>query len=481
MKLQYRIFLIFILLGISNLIYAESYHTKLGNDKKSEIKLSFNYSLTTSLLNPPYVSGVINDDTDPAATKGVFINIESTSKSNGEIKIIAESDNILVVKNEQILVVKNQQTINVKIIPSNVGYANIKITAIFGKSNYSISIYYACSNTNSLFYKTIWHTGISDASAAIALDHNYMIVADDEKNQLCIFKRSSSGLPVDKFDYSNLLDLSDGNGESVKEIDCEAAARSIKNPNRIYWLGSMSNGGKSNKVEENRNRIFATDLSDSGENTKFQFKGFTSNLRSKILKWGDSNGLKFSKSADYGMSPKQKDGFNIEGMVFGPDSTTLYIALRAPLAPINDRKNSIIIPILNFENWFNNGKPTSEPILDKPLFLNLGTKGIRDIILLKNNKYLIVAGSCDEKKEASLFLWSGLRKDSVVEIKTNQINEINPEAVLEFKDELGNNYIELISDCGSDIYYDDNISAKYLVPEYKKFRSDLIKINFTEF
>ena len=481
MKLQNRICLVFILLGVTNLIHANCYHSKLGNDKKSEIKLSFNYSLTTSLLNPPYVSGVINDDNDPAAIKGIFINIERTNKSNKDLKIIAESDNILVLKNENILVQKNEQTINVKIIPSKVGYANIKITAIVDKSTYSIDIYYACSNATSLFYKTIWHTGISDASAAIALDHNYMIVADDEKNQLCIFNRSLSGLPFYKFDYSNLLNLSDGNGESIKEVDCEAATRSIKNPNRIYWMGSMSNGGKSNKLEENRNRIFATDITDSAENTKFLFKGFISNLRSKILKWGDINGLNLSRSADYGMSPKQKDGFNIEGMVFGPDSTTLYIAFRAPLAPVDDRKSAIIIPILNFENWFNNGKPTSEPIFDKPIFLNLGTKGIRDIILLKNNKYLIVAGSSDEKKEFSLFLWSGLRKDSLVEIKTNQINEINPEAVLELKDELGNNYIELISDCGRDIYYDDNISAKYLVPEYKKFRSDIIKINNLNF
>ena len=327
--------------------------------------------------------------------------------------------------------------------------------------------------SDNFFNKTIWHTGISDASAAISLKNNFMIVADDEKNELCVFNRLSSGLPLEKFEYSKFLNLQDASGDIVKEIDCEAATRSLINPNRVYWLGAMSNGGKSNKIENNRDRLFATDITDSGSNTTFNFIGYISSLRNTILKWGDANGLDFKKSGAYGTSPKQKNGFNIEGMVFGPDSTTLYICLRAPLAPI-ERKKSIIIPIMNFENWFNNGKPSSEPIIGEPILLDLGERGIRDIVLMKNKQYIIIAGHCDEIKESSLFLWSGNRNEKIIELSNSNLNKINPEAILEFTDSIGKKYIELISDCGREVYYDDNVIGKYLIPEFKKFRSDFI-------
>ena len=441
--------------------------------KINEIKLSFNYVLTTPLLNPPNISGVLNDSTDAAAIQGIYINIETPLKKNTDIRIKAESDNIEVVRNDNIVFQQNGKAINLKIIPSKNGYANIKVTVYEGSAMGSIDINYACSNNDNFFNKTIWHTGISDASAAISLKNNFMIVADDEKNELCVFNRLSSGLPLQKFEYSKFLNLQDASGDIVKEIDCEATTRSLINPNRVYWLGSMSNGGKSNKIENNRDRLFATDIIDSGSNTTFNFIGYISSLRNTILKWGDANGLDFKKSGAYGTSPKQKNGFNIEGMVFGPDSTTLYICLRAPLAPI-ERKKSIIIPIMNFENWFNNGKPSSEPIIGEPILLDLGERGIRDIVLMKNKQYIIIAGHCDEIKESSLFLWSGNRNEKIIELSNSNLNKINPEAILEFTDSIGKKYIELISDCGREVYYDDNVIGKYLIPEFKKFRSDFI-------
>jgi len=155
--------------------------------KINEIKLSFNYVLTTPLLNPPNISGVLNDSTDAAAIQGIYINIETPLKKDTDIRIKAESDNIEVVRNDNIVFQQNGKVINLKIIPSKNGYANIKVTVYEGSAMGSIDINYACSNNDNFFNKTIWHTGISDASAAISLKNNFMIVADDEKNELCVF------------------------------------------------------------------------------------------------------------------------------------------------------------------------------------------------------------------------------------------------------------------------------------------------------
>ena len=64
----------------------------------------------------------------------------------------------------------------------------------------------AASNTPAT---TRFHTGSSDASAAIAIDENYMIVGDDEMNKLFVYNRKSPGLPITSFDFNGLLGLTD--------------------------------------------------------------------------------------------------------------------------------------------------------------------------------------------------------------------------------------------------------------------------------
>lgn len=468
----------FYLIICCNLCYSPSWAAfgKSILTTSNNIELSFNYEMTTHLIHPPYVSAVLDDPTDPVTTKGIFINV-TLSGNNPIFEAVGTSDNKDVVKDENIFIVKNQSYIQVKITPSQIGYSNIKIEVNQGKSTGNIMIYFACSASDHSFEKTIWHTGISDASAAIALDDNQCIIADDEKNGLYLYQRDTSGLPLAEWKYDSLIyDLKNNSESKLKEMDCEAATKSFKDPKRIFWIGSMSNGGKSFKIEESRNKLFATDLERSGSKTNIHFVGCINSLRDEIVKWGDANNLSFGNSAKYGASPKEKDGFNIEGMTFAPDSSTLYICLRAPLNPNDSRTSAIIVPILHFEEWFNNGHPVNKPTFDLPIILNLGERGFRDIIQLKNKQYLIIAGSCDEKRNGTLYFWSGRRNDVPIEFKDEHIKDLNPETAIEITNSNGEESIELISDCGKFIYYNDNVTAKYLKDEFKKFRSDIIKV-----
>jgi hypothetical protein len=442
--------------------------------KPSSFELSFDYLATTPLLHPPYISGVINDPTDPAATIGIVVSIMEKKDPVGpnNYTLSASSDNQSVVHDNNIIINKATGSATIKIIPSDVGYSNITLT-LKGREEQTLVINYAASLDS--YHQAIhyWHTGISDASAVVSLDSDYMVIGDDEINALFVYNRYHSGLPVAAFSYADLLNLPEGD----KETDCEAGTRSLKYPERTYWSGSMSNGGKSFKIEPNRDCLFQTNISGTGGATKFSYKGCYKDLRRQLIKWGDAHEYNLSAAANGGQSPKKVDGFNVEGIVFAPDSTTLYIGFRAPLVPLANRVNALIAPIQNFETWFNDGHPTGDPVIGAPIELNLGGRGIRDFIHLNNGGYIIIAGSSDEALNGALYTWSGRAADAPVATNNKVVTLLKAESGLEI-DSSGSftGKVQVISDNGSTIFYNDGISAKFLNPDFKKFRSDIINI-----
>jgi hypothetical protein len=444
------------------------------------ITFEFNVTATTPLLNPPYISGVIDDPTDPAAIMGIVADVKEGDKfiAASDYSVIATSDNKLIVRDNNIIISKTDGHINVKIIPSGFGYSNITLTLKRGRNTSTLVIYYASSGAADIPSNTFWHTGIADASAVVSLDSNYMVIADDEMNSLLVFHRYQSGLPVASFNYANLSGLSDGSDGNYKEVDCEAGARSFVHPERIYWSGSMSNGGKHLEEKPNRSCLFETEISGTGSTTKFTYKGHYNDLREQLLKWGDKNGYKLSSAADYGMTPKSVVGFNIEGMIFGPDSTTMYIGFRAPIVPVTNRTKALIAPIQNFEKWFNDGHSSGDPIIGDPIELNLGGRGIRDMMRLSDGNYLIIAGSSDEILNAALYTWTGKPTDVPVLTNTMDVYALKIESALEvFNDGQSTGKVQVISDNGSNIYYNDDTQTKYLQNSFKKFRSDIVDIH----
>lgn len=482
MQLQKRpIIFLYLLISVAVFSFQETANCSslftVSEYSKNELQLAFNQAATTPLLNPPYVSGDVNDKSDPAANLGLVLSVNENNRglTASSYSLTAVSDNEKVVLNDHIIIKKEDGKATIKIIPTSAGYSNIIVTLSKDNKSVSLSIYYAASDSKNA--SANFHTGSSDASAAIALDSNYMVIGDDEYNQLLVYHTNASGLPVKAFNYSNLLHLTDGDGAGYKEVDCEASARSLKHPETVYWTGSMSNGGKRFEEKANRSQIFATKISGTGLATQFEIKGSYSKLRKFLLKWGDENGYKLSASAGFGEKPKQPGGFNIEGIVFAPDSTTLYIGFRAPQVPVSNRTKALIAPIINFEQWFNEGKPTGKPTIGKPIELDLDKRGIRDIIRLSDNSYLIVAGNADAKKNAALYKWTGLEKDIPVNLNIPGISNLGAEAAIEILENgKSTGKIQLICDDGSTEWYEDGNASKNLDPRFKKFRSMVISI-----
>ena len=390
--------------------------------------------ITASPDNSFAVSGVTNDPTDPASTLGVAITIDDDATAADDLTFTVASSNLTVVPTANLIVTGTGHSRLIKIIPLAAGYSDITLTVGDGTNFTTYTLNYGASAGVSTPV-TSYSTGISDASAALPLDDNYMVIGDDEHNLLYVFNRNISGQAVKTFDFNagNLLQLTDGSTNSWKELDIEAA--SSNHSGRSYWLGSMSNSSSFN-LKPNRDRLIATDISGTGATTSIANAGWIQGLRAQLISWGDAHNYNFTASAAAGKDPKTIDGFNAEGMVFAPDNTTMYIGLRAPLVPVANRTNAVIAPIANFETWFNAINTTSSShtatsaTIGAPIELDLGGRGIRDLIVLPNGTYIIVAGSYGSASAPAIFRWTGFAADVPVELPSFDLTGLNAESAL---------------------------------------------------
>jgi hypothetical protein len=241
-------------------------------------------------------------------------------------------------------------------------------------------------------------------------------------------------------------------------------------------MGSMSNGKAPFDNKPNRDRLFATTYSGTGANTAFSFAGYVA-IKTSLLAWGDANGYAFTASAAAGVDSKAPNGFAAEGMVFGPDNTTLYVGMRAPLVPTATRTKAVIAPILNFETWFNNGAPAGEPTYGSPIELNLGGRGIRDMIRLSNGSYVIIAGSPGGDMTSAIYKWTGNATDAPIIVPSSVSGVLNMEGVMQMNTSgsLSTTSLQIITDNGDDDFYGDGGEAKGFGDLiFRKFRSEVI-------
>ncbi|PSK92492.1 T9SS type A sorting domain-containing protein [Taibaiella chishuiensis] len=447
------------------------------------LSITVNTTLNTAFIAAPQISGVLSDPTDPAATTGLVLDIKDngTSIPATDYTLTGSSSNAAVVTDANIQVTKANGRATIKILPSGAGYATLTLTLTKAGQTTTYLISYAASAAAVSPALTVFHTGYSDGSAAVSLDDNYMVIPDDEKNVLNVYDRKHSGLPVKSFDYSGIagLNLTDLDGAAPREIDVEAGVRGIANAGRTYWMGSHSN--KSNpsfNLRPNRNRIFALDVTGTGAATAFTYVGKYDGLRTALSTWSTTYNLGLDVSMAGGNDPKLINGFNIEGMAFGPDNTTMYIAFRAPLEPVSSRINALIAPVQNFETWFGTGTTTT-PVLAAPILLNLNGRGIREITRLGDNSYIIIAGDYDDAGllASAVYRWNGNPADAPVALPGFDVNNLNPEGVLPVYNSgtMLQDQLQMISDNGTAVYYGDGTVAKDLtVNNFKKFRSDIV-------
>ena len=278
------------------------------------------------------------------------------------------------------------------------------------------------------------YTGICEASAAVALDAQRFIVADDEHNVLSIYrvgkpKREST---VDLVAY---LDTTKSDGEA-KKSDIEGAAR-VKN--RIYWIASHSRDKKGHP-EKSRLRFFATDLIGQGSKTRVAIPK-TPPYRD-LLKdlTADSRFSAIADAAANKVGPEKLGGLNVEGLAATPQGH-LLIGFRNPrpwgmalLAPLQNPGEVIAGAHARF---------------GAPILLDLGKRGIRSIDWVQN-RYIIVAGPYDdgssgEGSDFALYGWSGQASEKPKRWVDAPLATLGPEAMFQIP---GTQSIHLLSDDG---------------------------------
>jgi len=443
-----------------------------------------------------YVSAVLNDPTDPAATSGILFTVSDSTAT-----LTATSNNAAVVSNSSIFITASAGKRTVKITPNGTGYATISLIA--GNSGGNSSVYkisYAASAASQNPANTFFHTSTSDASGASAIDSNYMFIADDENNFLRLYNRHHSGKEL----YA--LDITGAAGASA-ECDLEGSSASVKfnAGRRLYWIGSLGNN-KSGNLKPDRNKVIATDVSGTGAAATLTVKSYSNQMRPALISWGDANGWNFTTAAASGMIPKRIDGFNVEGLSVTHGGDTAYIGFRAPCVPLkgitpntSNRKYAVVAPVNNFETILNgSGQVSTSPIVGEPILFDLEGLGIRSIEKVGTHQYLIVAGLFTGGGSPAVYLWDGIVPSNpgitpitvnspiskltrlnlqglqdLVQVSSDGNAEGHPEAMI--ADVAGNQLlIDLISDDGTVDYYNDGTEAKSLShDEFKKFRSDL--------
>jgi hypothetical protein len=276
------------------------------------------------------------------------------------------------------------------------------------------------------------YRGMCDASAAAALGPDLFVVANDERNQLRVYRRGDADA-VDEVDLSSFLGT-----KSDKESDLEGAA-SIGQ--RIYWISSHGRN-KEGKFQERRHRFFATDMRDG---RLVHVGNFYANLLDDMIAAPQLRHFKLAQAA--AKMPEEPGAFNIEGLAATPQGG-LLIGLRNP--------SSLVIPLLNPAQVIDG----AAAVLGEAVELELGGLGIRSLELV-GDTYLIVAGPPADRGEFALYQWSGEPAHRPVRIAHNDFDQVRPEALFAIP---GTRRVQLLSDDGGN-------HVKKLAPQQQTFRS----------
>jgi len=178
---------------------------------------------------------------------GIDFTFADTDTALTNLAITVSSSNQAVVTNANLILTGTGATRNLKITPTGVGFADITVSVNDGNNVVTYRINYAASQGSVAPTTTRFHTGTSDASTAIAIDDQYMLVADDEDQRIRLYDRTKSGAPITSFDFGSVTGL-------TSEVDLEG---SVKIGNSIYWIGSHGNNS-SGQDAPSRERLFAT-------------------------------------------------------------------------------------------------------------------------------------------------------------------------------------------------------------------------------
>lgn len=140
---------------------------------------------------------------------GIDFVIADADTDVNSLMVTVSSSNSSVVSSSNLNLSGSGAGRNLKISPSGVGLADITVNVSDGINSAAYVIYYAASAASVSPSSTRFFTGASDASTAVAIDSQFMLVADDENQVLRLYDRNNSGLPIAGFDFTTSLALSD--------------------------------------------------------------------------------------------------------------------------------------------------------------------------------------------------------------------------------------------------------------------------------
>lgn len=287
--------------------------------------------------------------------------------------------------------------------------------------------------------KELQHQGICDASAAIALDDQYFVVANDEDNIFRVYDSTTSGKPVSWGSHSDAginINSYFGNITNNKEADIEGAAQL---DGVIYWITSHGRNSEG-KPRPKRHQFFGNLISSDEEGQRLKQVGTSYTrliedmLQDKRLKYYDF------ETAEK-LPPKAKGGLNIEGLAATPHGE-LLIGFRNPIS----QGKAFLLPLKNPQDLLE--KENTRALFGSPIELDLKGLGIRSIDYWKDRSlYIIIAGAYDNGDQFSLYQWSGLDKD-LQEIKIPGMpSDFRPESVLFYPNQP--NRFQILSDDGT--------------------------------
>lgn len=262
------------------------------------------------------------------------------------------------------------------------------------------------------------YLGMCDASAAVALDARHFIVADDERNQLTVYRRGEPAV-VGSINLNLFLKAS-------KEADIEGSARV---GNRIYWISSHARNA-AGALREDRHRFFATDVLRT--TVEPVGKPYTA-LLADMLAAPTLAPLELADAAQ--RAPEADGGLNIEGLAAAPDGT-LLIGLRNPVRQSqeegrerDERRRALVIPLLNPAELIEGKGPAR---FGQAIQLDLGGRGVRSLERV-GNFYLISAGPPADEGTFAVYRWSGNAGDAPIPLKQD-LGSLRPEALFAWPD-----------------------------------------------
>lgn len=284
--------------------------------------------------------------------------------------------------------------------------------------------------------KELQHTGICDASGAVAVDERHFVVANDEDNILKVYRSDLSGEPVSGISGRDLNDCFDNNPKK-KEVDIEGASQI---GGVIYWITSHGRNKKGESRPE-RHQFFANKLTRDNDAKCFEQVGHAyTRLVEDMLE--DPRLEPYRLAAAEKLPPKEQGGLNIEGLTATPDQK-LLIGFRNPIP----EGKALLLLLTNPKELVE--KKNARAVFGEPIELDLNGLGIRSIeYWKKQNRFLLIAGAYDGSGHFSLYQWSGRKNDSpeLIEI-AGWPSDFRPESVLFYPER--DSRFQLLSDDGT--------------------------------